>query len=93
MSNTYEKLISVLCDPDQKVCIQGSDEDKKILQECIKEVKIMLGVKEKMLELLKEWRRAFIDKVICKPEKGYLDWFVKLNRDTNTIITKYEKSV
>ena len=34
-----EKLISVLCDPEGNVCIAGSIKDRKILQECIKEVK------------------------------------------------------
>lgn len=36
---TSEKLISVLCDPEGRVCIAGSREDKDILQECIEEVK------------------------------------------------------
>jgi hypothetical protein len=35
---TSEKFIALLCDPDNKVCILGSDEDKRILQEAIQEV-------------------------------------------------------
>ena len=35
---TSEKLIATLCDPENKVCISGSDEDRQILQEAIEEV-------------------------------------------------------
>jgi hypothetical protein len=36
---TSEKLIAVLCDPEGEVCIDGSDEDRKMLQKAIEEVK------------------------------------------------------
>ncbi len=35
---TSEKLIATLCDPEGKVCIEGSDEDRRILQKAIVEV-------------------------------------------------------
>ena len=35
---TSEKFVALLCDPDNKVCILGSDEDNRILQEAIQEV-------------------------------------------------------
>lgn len=33
-----ERLISVLCDADGKVCIEGSDEDKNIVQKALDEL-------------------------------------------------------
>lgn len=38
MPQTSEKLESVLCDPRGKVCITGSERDREILQEAIREV-------------------------------------------------------
>lgn len=38
---TSDKLKSVLCNPDDEVCISGSDEDRKILQNAIAEVENM----------------------------------------------------
>lgn len=35
---TSEKLICTLCNPEEKVCIDGSAGDKQILQEAISEV-------------------------------------------------------
>lgn len=34
-----EKLVSVLCDPEGRCCIQGSDADRKIVDEAIAELK------------------------------------------------------
>ena len=39
VGKTSEKLISVLCNSEGKVCIAGSPLDREILQECIEEVK------------------------------------------------------
>ena len=39
MNKISDKLISVLCDPEGNVCINGSNEDRRLLQECISEVK------------------------------------------------------
>ena len=40
------------------------------------------------LELLLEWQKSIIGRVLVKPEPKYLDWFVKLNRDTNSFLLK-----
>lgn len=43
--SAIENLKSVLCDPEGNVCIRGSDEDRKIIQESLVEI-------EKQLDLL-----------------------------------------
>lgn len=47
---TSDKLESILCDPDGKISITGSNEDKKILQEALKEVYLL----EKYVDSLKQ---------------------------------------
>ncbi len=38
---TSEKLKSILCNPDGDVCCNGSNEDRRIIQEAILEVEQM----------------------------------------------------
>ncbi len=36
-----ERLIEILCDPEGKVCTNGSEEDNEILQQAIEDLKIL----------------------------------------------------
>ena len=47
---TSERMIAVLCDPAGVVCIQGSDEDRKILQQTIADVEEMEAVAAKLID-------------------------------------------
>ena len=38
MTTPSEVLKVLLCDPDENVCIQGSDEDRRLLQDAIRDV-------------------------------------------------------
>jgi hypothetical protein len=36
--NLRKRLEAVLCDQEGRVCIEGSDEDRKIIQKCLNEI-------------------------------------------------------
>ncbi len=65
---TSEKLISVLCDAEMNVCIEGSATDRKILGETINEV---IGMEKTfshpqfMQTLAHRHREGFPQKDIC----------------------------
>jgi len=54
MNNISDKLKSVLCNPEGKVCIKGSDGDRKTIQECLNKLEIYEQQKTKLQAEVKE---------------------------------------
>ena len=64
----YNKLTSVLCDPDGKVCISGSDEDRRIVQEALDVLEALESVDKDALD------RAIKDHFISTASEGAFDY-------------------
>jgi len=60
-------------------CACGAEADTNILVEF-----------NQALALLREWQKAISGRAFVTPETEYIDWFVNLNRTTNSFLSKEE---